>query len=391
MKKLGFIAAFLLLSSIHALACTTAVISAEASSTGRPMLWKQRDAPDEFNVLVHLRGEKYAFTALFGSGDHARKNAYCGANDHGFAVMNNLSYNLRPDSLGTATNAGRLMKEALGTCLTVGDFEKLLEEKGREYGLSTNFGVIDAFGGAAYFEVWEYGCVRYDASAAPGGYLFRTNYSLSGREDKGKGYVRYQTAGYLMGRQASRKFSPEWLIDGLGGSFYNAQTREDLLKSGIRKGRMAQDVDYIPRMTTTASIVIEGVSSAQDPEGPVLWTAIGYTPCCYAVPVWVAAGDNIPVTVFSSADGKAPANIFANELKHRLHPLTFEGGEAYIDIFTFRKEILPKVRKAEKAEFKAAEALEKKFRTGGFDVNMVKDFNAESQKRFQEFHDNIHI
>lgn len=384
MRKSGFIFCVLLaFIGADAFACTTAIISAQASSTGRPLLWKQRDSPDELNALAYLKGEKYSFTALFGSIDVSFEKAYCGANDQGFAIFNNLSYNLRPDSLGTGTAAGELMKEALGTCRTVDDFEKLLAEKGVFYRVSTNFGVIDAFGGAAYFEASEYGCRRYNVSDSPDGYLFRTNYSLSGHQDKGKGYVRYLTAGELMKERASKGFSPEWLIDGLGRSFFNAQTGKDLKKTNARS--FAPDFDFIPRMTTASSMVIEGVADGDALDGAILWTAIGYTPCCYAVPVWVAAGDDIPSIVTDLAERKAPASVLANSLKHEIHPLTFEGGEAYIDIKTLRKEILPKVRKAEKAEFKAAETLVKEFRTNGFDRSLVKTYNEGAEKRFEAF------
>ena len=64
MKRLLLVIAALILS-VDIWACTTAVVSAGASADGRPMLWKQRDAPDPYNVIAHIKGGKYAFTALF--------------------------------------------------------------------------------------------------------------------------------------------------------------------------------------------------------------------------------------------------------------------------------------------------------------------------------------
>ena len=55
--------------TIPALACTTAIISAEASGTGRPMLWKHRDTDEYYNHIEYLRGEKYGYTALVNSKD----------------------------------------------------------------------------------------------------------------------------------------------------------------------------------------------------------------------------------------------------------------------------------------------------------------------------------
>lgn len=40
-------------------ACTTAIVSAEASANGRPMIWKQRDASNIYNCLRHVSGPRY--------------------------------------------------------------------------------------------------------------------------------------------------------------------------------------------------------------------------------------------------------------------------------------------------------------------------------------------
>ena len=117
---IGFVSSLLLLCAVPADACTTAVVSAQASGTGRPMIWKQRDASDAYNRIVYVQGEKYGFTALFSTSDQACRNAYAGINEAGFAISNNLSYNLRPDSLGvTGTRNGALMRQALGSCASV--------------------------------------------------------------------------------------------------------------------------------------------------------------------------------------------------------------------------------------------------------------------------------
>lgn len=382
MKKGFLIIIVLMLSAAESFACTTVIVSANASSTGRPLLWKQRDTPNEFNVLDHREGRLYDFTAVFNSSDLRRENAYCGANDRGFAIVNNLSYNLRPDSLGLVTVAGKLMSEALGECVTVDDFEKLIVSKGRPNGLSTNFGVIDAFGGAAYFEVWDYGWKRFDVTD---GYLCRTNYSLSGQQGKGRGYARYMTADNLLSGQMSKGIGPEWLLDNLGRSFFNVITGEDIEKAVPRKGLMALDVDYIPRFTTVSGVVIEGVGEGDAPDASVLWTAIGYTPCCYAVPVWVAAKDEMPSFVRASSDGKASACELANCLKHRVHPCVFESGEAYIDIRLLSKDILPLVRKSEKIEFSIGLEMERSFRKGGFDKSLVESYDALAEERFLSF------
>ena len=44
-------------------------------------------------------------------------------------------------------------RKALATCRTLADFEKMLDKYKRPMGVEANFGVIDAEGGAAYYEV----------------------------------------------------------------------------------------------------------------------------------------------------------------------------------------------------------------------------------------------
>ena len=160
-------------------ACTTAIVSAGASASGRPLLWKQRDTDNPYNVLEHITGGKYAYTAVFSASDTARKRAFTGVNQTGFAIMNNASYNLAENEYDEWDNS-KVINAALASCQTLADFERLLAEWPAPRALEANFGVIDAFGGAAYFEVGDTKVTRFDV--APGSWLVRTNFSLSGRD-----------------------------------------------------------------------------------------------------------------------------------------------------------------------------------------------------------------
>ena len=353
-------------------ACTTAIVSAEASGTGRPLLWKQRDAGDDFNTLAYVRGEKYGFTALFQTSDKERQNAYAGINEAGFAVTNNLSYNLRPESQGVAgTRNGALMTRALGGCRLVEDFQALLESMERPMHLSANFAVMDAEGGAAYFEVSDTAFVRFDVPK--GGYLFRTNYSLSGDPGRGRGFARYATMTDRMSK--AHRLTPEFLLE-TGRSFVNVLEGGDAL-SGRRDGYLYEH-DFIPRSTTTASIVIEGVAPGEDPASGLMWCAPGYTPACYAIPVWVAAGDRLP----SALTGDAPANRLAVQYKAALRTLDWDS--KYVEVKPL-KAILKCVREAERAEFKAGRRLDRQFRRTGFDSAALVRFNEEADLRFSRY------
>lgn len=364
------LALLLFLSTLPALCCTTAIVSAGASGTGRPMIWKQRDAGNDENRMMYVRGELYGFTALYATADTALARAYAGINEVGFAISNNLSYNLRPDSLGTGgTRNGELMTRALGTCRTLGDFESILAGMPHPMRLSANFAVIDAEGGAAYFEVSDTAWVRFDVPA--GGYLFRTNYSLSGEPGRGRGFARYATMERQMALQARRGFTPAFFLE-TGRTFRNVLTGGDALESA--PGPYLYEHDYIPRSTTTASLVLEGVAPGGDAGSGILWCAIGYTPCSYAIPVWVAAGAEIP----SMLTGDAPANTLSVQLKKSIRPLEWD--EKYVDVGALRR-IIREVRKAERAELKAGRRLI----SGGFDPAAIQKFNAEAEARFDRF------
>ena len=383
MRRLAFLLFLLplLLPVSEADACTTAVVSADASATGRPMLWKQRDTDNPHNVLQYIRGEKYAYTAVFSATDKKRRSAYAGVNEVGFAIMNNVSYNLADDEYDGLVN-GRVISAALATCLTLGDFEKLIEEWPKPRAVEANFGVIDAFGGAAYFEIGDTRVIRYDVE--PGSWLVRTNFSLAGREHEGSGMARYETAQYLM-TQHTGKFSADFLIDGLGRSFYNAELGADMRAAS--PAGVAVDLDFIPRYTSVSSVCIEGVAPGEDPGSSVLWTAIGYTPCCYAVPVWVAAGEHIPAFLLpeeGSEKGYAAANVLAEELMYYVHPSDRDAKSKYID-FRRLEPVLAAVRQAEAAEFEAGRPLDERMRRGGFDAAAVDRFNREAESRFAAF------
>ena len=333
-----------LLLGIRALACTTAVVSAGASASGRPMLWKQRDAGDAYNTIAYVRGGKYGFTALFPTADSQHTKAYAGINEVGFAIT-----------------------KALGRCATVEEFHALLKSLPHPMRLCANFGVIDAEGGAAYFEVSDEKIERFDVPE--GGCLFRTNFSLSGESGRGKGYERYATMETLTARKASAGFDAAFFLH--AGRSYIRDGKDMLRQS---KTSRITEHNFIPRTTTTAGIVIEGVGKGDAADSGMMWCAVGYTPCCYAVPVWVAAKDDLPALL--SAD--APANLLAVKLYSALH----DGDQ--VDMKALRR-IIRRVEKAERREMSAGQRLDRKWRSSGLDREALLQYNRSAEERFRRF------
>ena len=153
---LALIAAIVSLGSAEPLsACTSAVISGKVTPDGRPLLWKNRDTDFPQNSVRYFSGGRYPFVAVVNSVEDNPTDVWIGTNAAGFSIMNTQSYNLvevKPGEERGAAN-GRVMRRALEVCATVKDFRQFLDTLSKPSLIEANFGVIDAKGGAAMFEV----------------------------------------------------------------------------------------------------------------------------------------------------------------------------------------------------------------------------------------------
>lgn len=381
MKKIGllYVLAFVVavLTFVPAEACTSAVISGRATKSGRPLLWKHRDTGTEWNHIEHLKGKRFAFTGLVNSTDEERKEVWAGANERGFAIMNTASYNMKPDSLKyLPEREGEIMKQALGECATVAEFEEFLKNMPQPRALETNFGVIDAEGGAAYFEVWDYGYTKYDANDAaqyPNGYIIRSNYSFSGAQDEGMGYIRYQNAEYLLHKAyATGALSAEWIFSSASRSFYHAILGNDALSSS--PNGWAIDQDFIPRNSSSASVVVEGVRKGENPDATTIWSVIGYPPCSYAVAAWVKAKDEIADVIAAADNGRSAVNRLAVALKREVFPISRGNGSKYMRVDVIAHAI-DALRPYEVKSMHAAAAVRDRIAKEGFNIEFVREYN----------------
>lgn len=276
-----------------AIACTSAIFTGKATADGRPLMWKNRDTGELNNRLEYFKGPIFGFVGLVNSPSKGGE-AWAGSNEVGFCIMNTASYNidLKEDRKLPKDGEGELMYRALGVCKTLQDFEYFLDTMTKPAPIEANFGVIDAFGGAAYYEVNSRTWVKRDANdplLAPDGYLVVTNFSFTGREDEGMGYVRYSSAQYLVDKAFAEgvKFTPEWIINNLSRSFYHSLLGVDVVKSGLIKNTNGWfiDQDFIPRKSTSAISIFQGVKPGEDPGNTIYWCALGYGPLAVCMPV----------------------------------------------------------------------------------------------------------
>lgn len=310
-------------------ACTSAVVSGKVTPDGRPLLWKNRDTDFMRNHIDYVKGEKYDFIAVVNSDNAYLKEAWMGTNSAGFALMNTQSYNLEEVKDGEERGAanGRVIYRALEVCATLQDFCQFLDTLSKPSYIEANFGVIDAQGGAAMFEVGYHKYVMYDANNskdAPYGYIARTNFSFAGRVNEGAGYVRYMEAEQvLMKASATGGITPQFIFNDLSRSFRNRMLDIDLRSGAYNRPQASGwfvDQDFIPRSSTSCSVVVQGVKAGEKAELTTMWTLLGYPPTGITVPLWVKDADKLlPQMVrFDKACGAAPLSDWSLRLADRV-------------------------------------------------------------------------
>lgn len=329
----------ILLIAISIKPCTTAVVSGKATNDGRPLLLKNRDADALQNKLVYFFDGKFKFIGLVNSDDKDNKEVWCGFNEAGFAIMNSASYNLKMnDTTKLSDKEGIIMRLALQNCATLQDFEKFLNELPKPLGVEANFGVIDANGGAAYYETNNFSFVKYDVndpSVAPNGYLIRTNYSFAGEENKGYGYIRYQTASQMFESQIKNgKISFEFLINDVPRCLIHSFTKTDLTKN-LPEENSDNYVffrDYIPRHSTSAAIVVQGVKENESPSLTTMWTILGFPLTSVIIPVWLLEDGTMPKILQADETGNAPLCNAALQLKDKVFSPQNDASENYLNL-----------------------------------------------------------
>lgn len=333
--KRYFLAFLLLVAMVTvAEACTSAIVSGRLTANGRPLLWKNRDTGDQNNRVERIKAHDglYEFVALFDARDTKDSAAWLGFNERGFAIMNTASYNLNDDNVPERDmdREGVVMRYALERCTTVDDFERVLEQLPKPLGVEANFGVIDAQGNGAYFETGNFKWVKYDLAAEPTGILTRTNYSVSGREGQGNGYIRHDNERELLRPYIlERNITPATFTEVISRTFYHSRLGQNFNESGQE---WIVDQDFIPRRISTASVVIEGVLPGEDPSLTTMWIALGYPPCAEVFAAWI--GDNgVPDVLRGTTKNRHSVQCdLVNEREAEVFSIKRGNGQHYINL-----------------------------------------------------------
>lgn len=320
-------------------ACTSIIVSGKVTADGRPLMWKHRDTNNDMNKLMYFMGEKYSYTGIVSLGKSELTDIWMGMNSAGFCIMNTASYNINDgEDSNEGYSEGRVMAMALSVCQTLEDFEEFLKGLEHPTGISANFGVIDAFGGVAFYEVGEHKLYKQDisdANIAPLGYMVKTNYSDNGNQLSGQGYARYITASDVFLNDAiNGGISVKSILENAERNLVNGYTGDDLreLATSADKTRMVHFKDNIARRASTSSTIFKGVIPGEDPMSTVMWTVCGWPLATVAYPVWMNKDMVLP-ELLTAAKGTTSALCDAGlDIKQKALPITKGHGQDYLDI-----------------------------------------------------------
>lgn len=380
--------------------CTVAVISGKYTKDGRPLLWKNRDTWAVHNKIMYFDDGKYEYMGLVNSGDVKGKSVWIGSNSQGFAIMNSASYNL---NIGDTTRLngleGKLIKKALATCATIADFERFMDNMERPTRLEANFGVIDAQGGAAMYELNNKGYVKFDANdpkVAPFGYVIRGNYSFTGSFGKeSSGYIRFNTANELFyNAMATNSFDAQFILQDVSRSLKHSLLDIDLYS---QYGEVAENTptysffhDFIPRRSSASACVVQGVKKGENPDLTTLWSVVGFPLTSIVVPTWLKAGNNLPEVVSLNDKFKdSPVCHAALTLKKDVFPIRWGkyASKYYMNVNALLNAnntgYTQKIRPYENQLFKETNAKLEQWRKSGIKKNEVIDFYKEIDQQIK--------
>ncbi|MDY6933081.1 MAG: Ig-like domain-containing protein [Spirochaetota bacterium] len=298
----------------HSWACDIAVVSAAASSNGRPLIWKSRDNSasheQEIQYFEAVNPDVGGYIMVYDHDEWANINNGTpinpsgGVNEAGFAITCTSVYeDFLPHHEWTNVNTD-LNRLALQECVSLDDFEELLSrwhETHPNKVISGNFAVIDAHGGAALYECYtglfpffdnHIRYRKYDANSAKDddgnfiGFVNRTN---------SNSYIPFN---YGEERRWRAYDLMKDMVEGDRLNYRNVmlEVAKDVITSKGDDYDPGPEEDYsttycISRAQTRLAFVVDGVTSDDDPRLVTFWCNLGEPSIGVYVPLFPYAKD----------------------------------------------------------------------------------------------------
>jgi hypothetical protein len=314
------IAGAVLMAEGQGLSCTVAVVSAKASATGRPFIWKNYDWSQYWHQQIRYFPAKKSgpggYLLLYHDDpwmltiNGSPMTPQAGVNEGGFAIaMSTVVENANPNHESGNLNTD-LIKDALENCVTLADFENYVgiwPIYHYYHAISGNFVIMDAQGGAALYEMftgyYTQGLMpimyrKYDANTgkvtnhmrkqiSPAqdnfiGFVVRANYNYWFPGNPG--IERYTRAMELMTSLAG--------VHELDARTMMARVARDVTGKQAASGSSDSSYDTsccISRSATRSGTVVEGVPRGGDPRLTTCWCALGEPSVSVFVPFFASA------------------------------------------------------------------------------------------------------
>lgn len=363
-------------------ACTSVIVSGRVTKDGRPLIYKNRDTKTLSNMTLVVQGPRYRYLGLVNAEDTAPVNVWGGHNEAGFAIVNTAAYNLNGNG-GDTDGDGILIRKALGLCATLADFERLIDTVKKPMDVNSNFAVLDAQGGCAYYETGNYSFVKFDANdtlVAPDGYLMRTNFGTTGNLKLDVGVERYQAITVFM-KEACREghLDHDYLVTHIPRYMTHGLTKMniyDFMPETESDTTFFPFADYTVRYSTASVILVQGVKPGESPLNTVSWTIMGWPLTSIAMPLVLTPSWKLPALVTNDGTGHSWLCEQALALKSRAFSLKRGNVRDYCNIAVlFNKQgtgILQKHLPLEAEVMRRGEEALKEFRENPLDADEME-------------------
>ena len=309
------------------MACTSVIVSGRVTKDGRPMIFKHRDSGKVHNMMMVVQGQRYRYLGLVNAEDTTPVDVWGGHNEAGFGIINTAAYNLNGDG-GDTDGDGIFIRKALELCASLEDFERLLDTVKKPMDINSNFAVLDAKGGCAYYETGNYNYVKFDVNdpaVAPDGYLMRTNFGTTGNHKLDQGVERYQAITAFMAEACKEgHLEHDYLITHISRYLKHGVTQldmYDMMPETETDTCYVSFHDYITRYSTASVVLVQGVRPDESPLNTISWTIMGWPLTAIAMPLALLPSGKLPTLVSNDGTGHSRLCEMGLQLKSRVFTL----------------------------------------------------------------------
>jgi hypothetical protein len=180
---------------------------------------------------------------------------------------------------------------------------------------------------------------------------------------------------------ATNGLTPEFILQDAARCLYHSLTETDLRNvPATDRDKFVWFADYIPRFSTSASVVIQGITKNESSSIMTMWTVLGFPLCSVVYPVWFNDEHLLPLMLSGEKGTNAPLCDKALKLKDLCFPVKRGHGEDYLNLTALvnnnENGILQKLDTFEDQEFANIKPLLTRWKTTPPSPGEVRKFYA---------------